>query len=77
MTEPTTEPTQSTVRDAPVAPVDETSSAAASIDPSGDLVGSVQSALAGLVQRPVGEHPAVYEGIHQKLGRTLAEIDEV
>lgn len=41
------------------------------------IAGEVSTALAGLADRPVQEHPEVYEEVHQRLGNTLSGIDHV
>ncbi|MDQ3477166.1 MAG: hypothetical protein M3492_12785 [Actinomycetota bacterium] len=37
----------------------------------------ISAQLAGLADRPVEEHPEVYEEIHRRLGNTLSGIDHV
>lgn len=41
------------------------------------IAGEVSETLAGLAQRPVEEHPEVYETVHRRLGDTLSDIDHV
>jgi hypothetical protein len=41
------------------------------------IAGEVAQILAGLAQRPVEEHPEVYETVHHRLGDTLSDIDHV
>jgi hypothetical protein len=46
--------------------------------PDGGLrVGPDAAALAGLEQRPVAEHVAVFEAEHDRLQRELATIDQL
>ena len=41
------------------------------------IAGEVAVALAGLADRPVEEHPGVYEALHRHLGDTLSSVDHV
>jgi len=41
------------------------------------IAGEVSETLSGLTERPVEEHPAVYETVHRRLGDTLSDIDHV
>jgi len=41
------------------------------------IAGEVSETLSGLAERPVEEHPAVYEAVHRRLGDTLSDIDHV
>lgn len=45
--------------------------------PTAGIAADVSAALAGLEQRPVEEHPAVYETVHRRLGDTLSGIDHI
>lgn len=42
-----------------------------------DLATELSAELSGLAERPVEEHPEVYEAIHRRLGETLSGINEV
>lgn len=59
-----------TTDEGPDAPVTEA-------EPEPGIAGEVSAALAGLVDRPVEEHPEVYEAVHRRLGDTLSGIDHV
>ncbi|MGI8722055.1 MAG: hypothetical protein ACR2JG_07490 [Geodermatophilaceae bacterium] len=37
----------------------------------------ISAQLAGLADRPVEEHPEVYEDVHRRLENTLSGIDDV
>lgn len=41
------------------------------------IAGDVALALAGLEERPVEEHPEVFESVHERLRTTLSGIDHV
>lgn len=41
------------------------------------IAADVSAALSGLADRPVQEHPEVYEAVHRRLGDTLSGIDHV
>ncbi len=50
---------------------------AADDGPAPVIAGDVSAELAGLANRPVEEHPDVYEAISRRLGDTLSGIDHV
>ncbi|MDQ4038533.1 MAG: hypothetical protein M3313_09330 [Actinomycetota bacterium] len=54
---------------------DETGDSAAVKDVG--IANEVSETLSGLAQRPVEEHPEVYETVHRRLGDTLSAIDHV
>jgi len=41
------------------------------------IAGEVAAALAGLDERPVDEHPDVFESVHERLRTTLSGVDHV
>lgn len=41
------------------------------------IAGEVAETLSGLAERPVEEHPEVYETVSRRLGDTLSDIDHV
>jgi len=41
------------------------------------IAAQVSEALSGLAERPVEEHPEVYETVHRRLGDTLSQVDHV
>ncbi len=41
------------------------------------IAGEVSAALAGLDERPVDEHPDIFESVHSRLRVTLSGIDHV
>lgn len=41
------------------------------------IAAEVSRDLGGLAERPVDEHPEIYESVHQRLGDTLSGIDHV
>jgi len=41
------------------------------------IASEVSQTLSGLAERPVEEHPEVYETVHRRLGDTLSDIDHV
>jgi hypothetical protein len=45
--------------------------------PAPGIASEISAQLAGLVDRPVEEHPEVYEDVHQRLRNTLSGIDHV
>ncbi|MDQ3716711.1 MAG: hypothetical protein M3381_11965 [Actinomycetota bacterium] len=45
--------------------------------PAPGIATEISAQLAGLADRPVEEHPEVYEDVHQRLGDTLSGIDHV
>lgn len=47
-------------------------------DPEGSagIAGELAPELAGLGERPIEEHPEVYEAIHERLGEILAGIED-
>ena len=45
--------------------------------PAPGIAGDVSAEMAGLENRPIEEHPDVYEAISRRLGETLSGIDHV
>lgn len=41
------------------------------------IASQVSETLSGLAERPVEQHPEVYETVHRRLGETLSDIDHV
>jgi len=56
---------------------EEPQDAASNATQASGVAAEVSEVLAGLSERPVDEHPDVYEAVHRRLGDTLSDVDHV